>query len=1079
VRTLGHRSTCSARLLVRCWLVVCGVFAVAGLVPGVAGAVEVEAPGWEVTAVTYPTRLVPGGSGVVSIQVFDIGAAASAPGAMLTDVLPAHLAAVSGGGWECSSGVPETCTYSLPSILGGAQEPAAKEPPKSYPLRVTVLAGAGESGPEVDRVTVAGGGAPSPASASVPVVVSATPAGFGIADWTGWFSNANGTLDTQAGSHPYEATFALAVNTAGSGEQPEPAGGDLRSVLTELPAGLIANPNAVAQCTREEFNVVGGGECPADSQVGVAVATLAGIVGMFPVYNMVPPAGLPAQLGFELEGIHTFIDPSVRSGSDYGIDGNIEDIVQEGREIVDANVTLWGEPGDPTHDPQRCTFMENEFHEVGNRCGLLSGVGRVPFLTLPTSCGGPLSTNVAVREWENPAAPLQEASFQTPAVTGCEHLAFSPAISLAPESSYTDTPAGLSVDVHVPQEGLGAVEGLAMADIQDTTVTLPEGLVINPGQAAGLAACGEPESALGTEAAPSCPAASKVGEVSIRTPLLEGAPEKELRGNVYVLRSEPPDIKILLAASGDGVNVKLAGDVRLDEQTGRLTSTFTGTPQIPFSDLELTFNGGAQAALATPTQCGNYTTDADFTPWSSPFLTNALLENTFQTTAGTSDTECPGFPLSFSPTLSAGTTSEQAGENTSFVLQLQRGDDQQRIQGLSITMPPGLGATLTGVALCGEPQAEKGECPAASQIGHASVASGPGSYPLVLPQPGDPEIPVYLTGPYQGAPFGLSIPAHIIAGPFDLGTIVTRAKIEVDPRTAQITVTTSPLPQIIKGVPTSIRAIDSVITRPNFMFDPTNCSPLSITGTATGAQPPNTPGPSDTSPIESRFQVGGCRGLVFTPKFTATTSGKTSKADGASLTTTLSYPITSQGTEANITRVKVELPKQLPSRNTTLQKACLAKQFEANPAGCPPGAIIGQATVTTPVLPVPLTGPAYFVSYGGEKFPALVMILQGYGITLKVTGNTFISKAGITSTTFQTVPDQPFTTFTLTLPQGPDSALAANTNLCTTKLTMPTELTAQNGTQTNQNTSITVTNCPKKHKTKPAKKHGTKYKKNK
>jgi hypothetical protein len=336
----------------------------------------------------------------------------------------------------------------------------------------------------------------------------------------------------------------------------------------------------------------------------------------------------------------------------------------------------------------------------------------------------------------------------------------------------------------------------------------------------------------------------------------------------------------------------------------------------------------------------------------------------------------------------------------------------------------------------------------------------------VLPQPGEPELPIYLTGPYKGAPFGLSIVTPVLAGPFNLGTIVTRARIEVDPHTAAITVTTDPLPQVVAGVPTDLRSIDAVIDRPGFMFNPTNCDPQAFAGTATSAQ-------GATAAISSPFGVGSCQSLKFAPKFSVSTSGKTSKANGASLTAKLSYPKAAQGTQANITRVKVDLPKQLPSRLTTLQKACTNAQFEANPAGCPAASKIGMATVTTSLLPVPLVGPAIFVSHGGEAFPSLTMVLQGDNVTVDLVGTTFISKAGITSTTFKTVPDVPFNTFTLILPEGKYSALAANGNLCTSKLAMPTAFLAQNGLKINQSTKIGVSGCkaPKKAHKKTKKKH--------
>ena len=415
----------------------------------------------------------------------------------------------------------------------------------------------------------------------------------------------------------------------------------------------------------------------------------------------------------------------------------------------------------------------------------------------------------------------------------------------------------------------------------------------------------------------------------------------------------------------------------------------------------------------------------------------------------------------------AGSTTDQAGGYTSFSLLLTRPDDQQRIGNLQFKTPEGLLGMISKIPLCPEPQAAQGTCSSASQIGHTVVEAGPGPYPLVVPQPGQPPAPIYLTGGYKGAPYGLSIVVPLVVGPFTLQTQIVRAKIEVDPLTTQLTVTTDPLPQIIDGVPADLRAINAVIDRPGFMFNPTGCEPGSFSGTATGTE-------GASAPISSHFQMGSCRSLTFKPNFKVSTSGKTSRKDGASLDAKILYPTGALGdnqasSQSNVKMVKVDLPKQLPSRLTTLQKACPSQTFEANPASCPGDSRVGSATAITPVLPVTLTGPAYFVSYGGAKFPELVVVLQGYGVTVYLHGETFISKAGITSSTFRKVPDVPITSFELQLPEGPYSALAANGNLCTTKLAMPTAFTGQNGAVIKQSTPISVSGCTK-HKTTNTKK---------
>jgi hypothetical protein len=422
--------------------------------------------------------------------------------------------------------------------------------------------------------------------------------------------------------------------------------------------------------------------------------------------------------------------------------------------------------------------------------------------------------------------------------------------------------------------------------------------------------------------------------------------------------------------------------------------------------------------------------------------------------------------MPFAPSMTAGSTTDQAGAFTNFSLLLQRGDGQQRIEKLQFKEPAGLAGLISSVPLCDEANANAGTCPASSHIGHAVVTSGPGPYPLVLPQPGAPELPIFLTGPYKGAPFGLSIVTPVIAGPFNLGTVITRAKIEIDPRTAQITITTDPLPQIVKGVPTDLRSINSIIDRPGFLFNPTNCTPAEFTGTAWGTPPPGAAGPGATAAISSHFGVGSCRSLEFKPQLAVTTAAKSSKANGASLFFKISYPKGAQGSESWVREAKFNIPKQLPVRLTTIQKACLAKVFESNPAACPPGSLIGHAVVHTPVLPVPLEGPVYFVSHGGAKFPDAVLVLQGDGVTIDLTGETFINgKTGVTSATFANTPDVPFESIEVTVPTGPASEFAANLpasakgSFCGQKLVMPTRFKAQNGLEITQNTAIGVQGC--------------------
>ena len=1088
----------------------------------VSGVAHAAAPGWEVTSHLNPTHLAPGKEGMVVVQVYNIGAKASTGRVTLTDVLPPGLEATAAGPltqadllgtepleareelyteeeaeqaegkitnaqsepreWECAGTTVVTCT-TVPGYEG-IERPL--DPGYRGRIGIEVKA-VGSQGVGDNHVTVSGGGAAGVAEAHDAFTISSTEPGFGLTDEAdGWFSNANGTQDTQAGSHPFDFTFSFGLNMSAKERS---AGGAMRDVELALPPGLVGDPHAVAQCTRQQFLSTAEGGCPPDTAVGVDEAspgtlyTWADFTLMLPVYNMVPPAGVPAEFAFTAFGSTILIDAGVRSGSDYGITTIARNV---GYHPVFNTITLWGVPGEAIHDRERCGVAVSG---ASTGCGYKVGGGDAlrPLLTMPTSCEGPLTTTLTIDSWtkslgsSSASVVTHDATGKPVAMTGCEDLAFSPSLSAAPDTSFADTPAGLTVDVKVPQEGLLVGEGTATANIKDTTVTLPEGVAINPGQAAGLSACGPEEDGLTTPAEEAsgqedngpahCPNASQVGADEIETPLVS----KPLKGSVYVMPSDPPHVKLLVTAEGEGVFVKLVGNVNLDEKTGRLTTTFEKTPELPFTDFKLSFSGGAQAALSTPTQCGTYTTTSDFTPWSSPFEQDVSPFSSFVIAAGANGAPCPPDPLPFSPSMIAGSTTDQAGGFTSFSLLLTRPEDQQRIGALQFKTPEGLLGMIGKVPLCPEPQASEGTCSAASQIGHTVVEAGPGPYPLVVPQPGQPPAPIYLTGGYKGAPYGLSIVVPLHVGPFTLQTQVVRARIEVNPITTQLTVTTDPLPTIIDGVPADLRAINAVIDRPGFMFNPTGCEPSSFSGTATSDQ-------GATAPISSHFQMGSCRSLTFKPDFKVSTSGKTSRKDGASLDAKILYPTGELGdnqasSQSNVKMVKVDLPKQLPSRLTTLQKACPSATFEANPAACPEDSRVGAATAITPVLPVTLTGPAYFVSYGGAKFPELVVVLQGYGVTVYLHGETFISKAGITSSTFRNVPDVPITSFELKLPEGPYSALAANGNLCTTKLKMPTTFTGQNGAVIKQSTPVGVTGCPK-HKTKKTvktkKKHASK-----
>jgi hypothetical protein len=608
----------------------------------------------------------------------------------------------------------------------------------------------------------------------------------------------------------------------------------------------------------------------------------------------------------------------------------------------------------------------------------------------------------------------------------------------------------------------------------------------------GYRAAADAQIALSSEAAPTCPDASQIGTVEVHTPLLD----HPLPGTVYLGTPLCDPCNNADAATGRmlrlfiGVNdpqsgtvVKLAGTVSADPQTGQLTARFKNNPQLPFGDLTLSFKGGSRAALATPSTCGAFTTTTDLTPWSAPFTPDATPSSSFEISG------C-GDPNQFVPSFSAGTINTQAGAYTPFVLSFSRQDSDQRFARLTATLPPGLLAKLAGVPLCSDADANAGTCPAASRIGGVIAGAGPGTHPFFLPGQ------VFLTGPYKGGPYGLAVEVPALAGPFNLGTVVMRQSLHVDVNDGHVAAVSDPLPTILDGVPLQVRTVSVTLDRPGFTFNPTSCNPTQIGATITSVGGIN-------ASVASRFQVGGCGILAFKPSFAVSTRGKTSKANGASLDVTVAQ----KPGEADIHKVDVQLPLALPSRLTTIQKACSEAQFAANPAGCPAGSNVGTATARTPILNAPLAGPAYLVSHGGAAFPDLDIVLQGEGITIDLVGNTDIKK-GITFSRFEAVPDAPISSFELSLPQGPHSALAAYGDLCAgsktatvrklitrrvhghlrhmtvsvknsvaEQLLMPTTIVGQNGAVVRQTTTIAVTGCTRRKPSKKGKTKATRHQK--
>ncbi len=1044
-----------------------------------------ETAWWKIVTAARPTNLPPGGEGVLDVSVSNLGDATADAGGespvTVTDTLPPGLTVIGVGaekagegdgieGVACSvvSASSVTCTYA--ARLG---------PYQSLGLSISVAVTQGASSGAGNTVDVSGG---EIASASVvqPVAVGGAPAKFGVERYELTPSNEDGSFDTQAGSHPFQLTSTIEFNSeirsGGRFPGPYPVGFD-RDLHFELPPGEVGDPNVVPQCSVEEFSAFGSGRnsCPADTAIGVAEVTVG--IGrpetyVVPVFNLPPTVGEPARFGFFVEYFPVFLDTSVRTGGGYGVTVDVNNL-PEVLPTFGSQVTFWGVPGDPRHNQSRGWECLNGYYgALPESCG--AGVpSQTAFLSMPTSCNGLFESTVLADSYEQPnsyvagQAVLRNLAGTGVGLDGCNRLNFNPSISVAPDGQAASTPTGLTVNLHVPQTQTLNPAGLAQANVKSTTVTLPAGVQLSPSAADGLLACSDEQvgftgvspqtdEADFTPVPATCPDASKVGTVRISTPLLPNP----LKGSVYLAAQDANPFGSLVALYIEaeepisGVLVKLAGEVALNPVTGQAVATFDHTPQVPFEDLALEFFGSARAPLTTPPLCGTYTTQTSIAPWSgNPAATPS---SSFQITGGPNGAPCSN-PQPFAPGFEAGSTNLQAGAFTPFALTMTRPDADQTLSRIEMQMPPGLLGTLSNVKLCPEPQAALGTCGEESLIGHTVVSAGLGGDPYTVTGG-----KVYITTGYKGAPYGLSIVNPAKAGPFDLGTVVVRATINVDPHTAALSIKSDPLPTILDGIPLQIQHVNVSVDREKFTFNPTNCGKTAITGTLSSSE-------GSAAAVSTSFQVTNCATLAFQPKLTVSTAGKTSRANGASLHVRLTYP---EGPyDANIASVKVELPKRLPSRLTTLQKACPAATFEANPASCPAASLIGSATATTPVLPVPLTGPAYFVSHGGEAFPSLIVVLQGYGVTVDLVGTTFISKTGITSSTFKTVPDVPVGTFELTLPEGKYSALAANGNLCTGKLTMPTLFVGQNGAQTHETTAIKATGCPRHKAARSRRKH--------
>jgi hypothetical protein len=862
----------------------------------------------------------------------------------------------------------------------------------------------------------------------------------------------------QAGAHPFTQNVEFSFNTKHY-SYPENGGGpdpddQVKTTIVDLPPGLIGNPQAVPQCALKDFppaGVIGRSRCQTDAQIGTAVIDYAlggnghsHLDHTDPLYNLEAPKGVLARIGF-IEQFPIVIDLKLRSNGDYGLTAVTRDI-SSWVSIFGVSISLWGVPADSSHDLER--FQRGSLYPgdpagpPGENGPLHSTLPRVPFMSNPTHCGVPMTSTLRVDSWQNPGNFLSYLAPDPMNFAGCDQVEFEPSIEAKPTTTLADAPSGQEFHLHILQNL--DPDGLTSAHLRDAVVTLPEGMTVNPPAADVLSACslaqvGMTAQGVATEALPTCPTASTLGKAVVVTPSLD----HPLKGTVYLARQNENPFDSLLAIylviedEQTGILFKLPGKIDPDPNTGRLTVSFKENPQTPVEDLDLRFFGGPHGALKTPDGCGGHVTTATLTPWTAPDAPSAVKSSTFTLSQGPDGGACPQVgaqaPNRFS--FAAGTADSTAKAFSPFSFKLTRADGTQQLKSIDTVLPKGLLGKLAGTTYCseaslvgaagksGRQEQASPSCPASSRVGSVDVGAGVGATPLYVSGS------AYLAGPYKGAPLSLAVITPAVAGPFDLGTVVVRTALKVNPETAEIDAVSDPLPQILQGIPLTLRSVAVKVDRNQFTLNPTNCNPMSVTGSATSVfdQPVS---------LQSPFQVDECGRLGFKPKLALSLKGGTKRGENPALKAVL----TARPGDANIGKASVALPHSEFLAQDHIKTICTRVQFAAN--ACPAGSVYGSATATSPLLDKPLSGPVYLRS-SSHALPDLVVALNGQ-IDVDLVGR-IDSKNGGIRTTFDEVPDAPVSKFTLRMKGGAKSLLENSRNLCNSTNKATVQMDAQNG----------------------------------
>ncbi|HEV7771757.1 MAG TPA: hypothetical protein VGO48_00560 [Conexibacter sp.] len=1013
----------------------------AGLAASAAPA-AVVAPAWRLD-VQADTTTAPGGTLTYVVQMTNVGDAAVDPVGhplTFTATLPRGVTALGvltapGGsaGWDCSSFVVGaqslTCTASTPGIPTSGGMTLA--PAGFATLTLDVAVAAGTAGVVTSTFELSGGGASgSPASTVEPTTITPDPPAFGVAAFDGTVSaDPQGNPFRQAGGHPFDATVSVDFNTT---TIPVPLKGRLwpiepvKDVLADLPPGLVGDPTAADTCTADQL--AAGGleaktECPASSQVGVAIVRVNAlnartVYGPLPIFNMVAPPGVPARFGFNIAGSVVVLDGELRSGSDYGLSVRVRNVPQ-GLAVAGTTLTFWGVPADSVHDPARSCPAQVAPWQGGPSCQ--NGGALQAFLRNPTSCTPDdvgLPVDLSVDSWVQPGVwrtarfvshlprgyPWAAVDWGREAgTTGCGAVPFEPGLSVTPDSRSAGVPSGYAFELTLPQSSEPAPVG--QGDVRRAVVQLPEGVRVNPAAADGLAGCPPAQVGLRSVGEASCPDGSRVGSVSIVTPLLD-AP---VTGSIYLASPGVNPFGTLLAvylvARGPGLIVKLAGRVESDALSGRLTAVFDELPQLPFSAVRLAFDGGPRAALVNPPLCGSYAVSGELTSWSGAVRP---VGSSFVVDGG-----CFGAGARpFAPGFAAGVESPVAGGSSPFHLRLTRDDADEELRRVTVRLPRGLLGRLADVVLCADADASAGTCGDGSLIGHVVAGAGAGPLPFYI---GGGR--VYITGPYRGAPFGLSVVVPAIAGPFDLGTVVVRAAVFVDRRTTALRAVTDPLPVLLQGIPLQLRDVRVAIDRSGFMVQPTGCGEKQVRGVVESVAGRVVGG-------SARFQMGDCGELPFAPRLRlfVGSRGHTRARSSVPLTAVL----TQRPGEAGIRSLRVTLPSILSAQIPVIEDACTPEEFDD---GNCEAARVATAVAVTPLLRDPLRGGVYLVRPLGQSLPNLVIALRGQ-VDVDLVGRVAIPGGTHLAARFESIPDVPIKRVVLRFHAGARGVVGLARGLC-------------------------------------------------